>query len=51
VSSIATWREKPIVAEIEARIGEKIPRCTVPSIEPYVELKPKPAAGGRRSLL
>ncbi|HEX7186371.1 MAG TPA: DEAD/DEAH box helicase, partial [Thermoanaerobaculia bacterium] len=30
VSSIATWLEKPTILEIEATLGEKLPRCSVP---------------------
>jgi ATP-dependent RNA helicase RhlE len=48
VSSIATWKEKPLLKEIEKTLGEDIPRCTVPGVEPYVELRSRPA--NRRSL-
>ncbi len=41
VSSIATWQDKPTVKEIEATLGEELPRCTVPGVPPYVEMKPK----------
>ena len=50
VSSIATWREKPIIKEIEQTLGEELPRCTVPGVQPYVELKPRVALGSRRTL-
>jgi ATP-dependent RNA helicase RhlE len=36
-STIATWQEIPMVRQIEAILGEKIPRCTVAGIEPWVE--------------
>ncbi|HXO19557.1 MAG TPA: DEAD/DEAH box helicase [Thermoanaerobaculia bacterium] len=49
VSSIGTWQDKPTVKEVEATLGEEIPRCTVPGVEPYVEMKPKsPMRRGRR---
>jgi ATP-dependent RNA helicase RhlE len=48
VSSIATWRDKPLIKEIEQTLGLELPRCTVPGVTPYVELKARPV--GRRSL-
>ncbi|MCU1349101.1 MAG: box helicase domain protein, partial [Acidobacteria bacterium] len=48
VSSIATWQDVPIVRQIEETLGEKIPRCTVPGIEPWVESEKKPAAKRNR---
>jgi superfamily II DNA/RNA helicase len=51
VSSIASWLEKPMIGEIEARLGEKIARCTLPGVEPYVELTAKAKAGPRRRRL
>ena len=36
-STIATWQDMPMVRQIEAILGEKIPRCTVPGIEPWTE--------------
>jgi len=36
-STIATWQDIPMVRQIEAILGEKIPRCTVPGIEPWTE--------------
>ena len=51
VSSIATWMEKPKIKDIEQALGEELPRCTVPGVEPYVERAPKVSlAGGRRNL-
>jgi ATP-dependent RNA helicase RhlE len=41
VSSIATWQDKPTVKEIEQALGEDLPRCTVPGVPAYVEMKPK----------
>jgi superfamily II DNA/RNA helicase len=48
VSSIATWQDVPIVKQIEETLGEKIARCTVPGIEPWVESEKKPAARRNR---
>jgi ATP-dependent RNA helicase RhlE len=48
VSSIATWQDVPIVKQIEETLGEKIPRCTVPGIEPWVESEKKPAVRRNR---
>ena len=48
VSSIATWQDVPIVKQIEETLGEKIPRCTVPGIEAWVESEKKPAARRNR---
>ena len=36
----------PMVQQIEAVLGEKIPRCTVAGVEPWVEME-KPAARRR----
>lgn len=47
VSTIATWQDLAMVRDIEAVLGEKIPRCTVPGIEPWTENE-KPAARVRR---
>jgi len=51
VSSIATWMEKPIIKEIEEALGEELPRCTVPGVEPYQEIKPRVTMGGGRRAL
>jgi ATP-dependent RNA helicase RhlE len=51
VSSIASWMEKPLIKEIEEALGEELPRCTVPGVAPYVEMKPRTSLGGRRSNL
>jgi ATP-dependent RNA helicase RhlE len=52
VSSIASWLEKPQILEIEHTLGEKLPRCTVTGVPPYVELAARPQAkGGRRRRL
>ncbi|HEV8657991.1 MAG TPA: hypothetical protein VGS96_05120, partial [Thermoanaerobaculia bacterium] len=39
VSTIATWQDLPMVQQIEAVLGEKIARCTVPGVEPWVEME------------
>ncbi len=48
VSSIATWQDAPIIRQIEETIGEKIPRCSVPGVEPWVEMQKTPAKVRRR---
>jgi ATP-dependent RNA helicase RhlE len=50
VSTIATWLDKPMIAEIESAIGQPLPRCTVPGVEPYVEPKRRPTVRRRRLL-
>jgi ATP-dependent RNA helicase RhlE len=51
VSTIATWIDKATIKEIEDALGEPLPRCIVPGVEPYVEMKPrKTLGGGRRAL-
>ena len=42
VSTIGTWQEIPMVRQIEAILGEKIPRCTVAGIEPWTEREKPP---------
>jgi ATP-dependent RNA helicase RhlE len=51
VSTIAAWMDKAIIKEIETTLGEDIPRCTVPGVEPYVEVKPRVTLGNRRATL
>ncbi len=51
VSTIGTWVDKMIVKEIESTLGQELPRCTVPGVLPYVEMKPRVSLGGRRSTL
>jgi ATP-dependent RNA helicase RhlE len=41
VSTIASWMDKPRILEIELVIGQKLPRCSVPGVEPYVESPPR----------
>ena len=41
VSSIATWMDKELIKEIERTLGQQLPRCTVPGVEPYVEIVPR----------
>ena len=48
VSTIATWLETSMVKQIEAKLGQEIPRCTIPGVPAYVESKPKGAARTRR---
>jgi ATP-dependent RNA helicase RhlE len=48
-STIATWQDIPMVRQIEETLGEKIARCSVPGVEPWVEMD-KPAKSVRRRL-
>lgn len=48
VSTVATRQDMPRVKEIEAAIGQTLPRCTVEGVEPYVEFKIKPGHDMRR---
>jgi ATP-dependent RNA helicase RhlE len=50
VSTIATWMDKTTIMQIEQAIGQKLPRCTVPGVEPYVETKPRGRARSGRPL-
>jgi ATP-dependent RNA helicase RhlE len=51
VSTIATWIDKMRIKEIESTIGEELPRCTVPGVPPYVEMKPRVSLGARKGTL
>jgi len=48
VSSIGTWQDLPMIKSVEEEIGQKIPRCTVPGVTPFVEIV-KDGAGGSRT--
>ena len=37
------WQDLPMVRQIEEVLGEKIPRCSVPGIEPWEESERKPS--------
>jgi superfamily II DNA/RNA helicase len=37
VSTITTWQEKEAIRMIEKAIGQQLPRCIAPDVEPYVE--------------
>jgi len=47
VSTIAAWMDKAILKEIETTLGEDLPRCSVPGVEAYVEMKPRTVMGRR----
>jgi ATP-dependent RNA helicase RhlE len=51
VSTLASWIDKMRIKEIEATLGEELPRCTVPGVEPYVEMKPRVSLSSRRATL
>ncbi|HEV8628999.1 MAG TPA: DEAD/DEAH box helicase, partial [Thermoanaerobaculia bacterium] len=46
VSTIATWKDRELVRAIEQALGQTLPRCATPDVEPYVE-KPKTAVRRR----
>ena len=49
VSTIATWKDKSMLRDIEKTIDQELPRCTLEGVPPYVELKNvKPFGRGRR---
>jgi ATP-dependent RNA helicase RhlE len=48
VSTIATWQDIPMVRQIEAVLGEKIPRCTVPGVEAWTESERSTVSRTRR---
>jgi len=50
VSTIATWREKGMVREIEGALGLALPRCVAEGVKPYVE-SPERKRSRRRRLL
>jgi len=37
VSTIATWRDKMMIREIESAINKSLPRCEMDGVEPYLE--------------
>ena len=51
VSTIASWMDKAMIKEIESTLGEDLPRCTVPGVQPYVEMKPRTSMSSRKSAL
>jgi ATP-dependent RNA helicase RhlE len=51
VSTLASWIDKMRIKEIESTLGEELPRCTVPGVEPYVEMKPRVSLSSRRATL
>jgi len=49
VSTIATWADKEMIKKIEETIEQELPRCTAAGVKPFVEIKPKPFRGRRKS--
>jgi ATP-dependent RNA helicase RhlE len=45
VSSIATWKDKPLIREIEKALGERLPRMEAEGVEAYKELRTKRPMG------
>lgn len=50
VSTISAWMDKALIKEIETTLGEDLPRCSVPGVPPYVEVKPRVTLGNRRGI-
>ncbi len=48
VSTISTWMDKPMILEIEKALGQELPRCSAPGVEPFVEVKAKPFGRAHR---
>ena len=48
VSSIATWKDKPFLKELESALGQPLPRLQVGSVEPYEELRTHRPTGDLR---
>ncbi len=42
VSTIATWLDRSMIRDVEAALKQKVPRCSVPGVPPYVEVQAKP---------
>ena len=51
VSSIASWNDLATVKAVEDRLGEKIPRCSVPGVKEWLELPPKATGPKTRTRL
>ncbi|MBF0106642.1 MAG: DEAD/DEAH box helicase [Deltaproteobacteria bacterium] len=49
VSTIASWQDLGRVREIEQAVGQKLPRCAVKGVAPYVEVKLKKVGGRVKS--
>ena len=41
VSTGGTWKDKPMIVQIETALGKPIPRCTIAGVEPYTEIAVK----------
>lgn len=50
-STVASWKDKIMVREIEAAIKQELPRCTLPGVKSYEEAKPRRKTVRRRRLL
>ena len=50
VSTIGTWKDKEMVRDLEATLGQKLPRCQVEGVRAYEELKPRRTVRKRRLL-
>jgi ATP-dependent RNA helicase RhlE len=50
VSTIGTWLDKPMIQEIEKKLGVSIPRHEAPGVDAYQEIKRRPEIRRRRLL-
>lgn len=50
VSTIAGWRDKMMIRDMERVVGHKLPRRTAEGVEPWVELKQRKTVRRRRLL-
>lgn len=50
VSTLASWRDKVMIRDIERVVGQKLPRCTAEGVDPWVELKQRKTVRRRRLL-
>jgi ATP-dependent RNA helicase RhlE len=48
VSSLATWKDKPFLRELEVALGAPLPRLRVAGVEPYEELRTHRPTGDLR---
>jgi len=50
VSSIASWADKAMISQIEAALGEEIPRCEAPGVDPWKERQVRDTIKGRKRI-
>lgn len=50
VSTIATWKDKAMIREIEKALGQKLPRCEAPGVPAYEERNQRKTIKGRERI-